>query len=301
MTSVTTRVRGLAAWQPRRRSLELLEKVQAVLAEYRAYLPLTLRQVFYRLVGAHGFDKTEQTYGRLGECLNRARRASMVPFHSIRDDGITLCESIAWEDGGEWLRATVASAKLFRLDRQESQPRRLMFAVEAAGMVPQVRHIAEPFGIAVQSSGGFDSLSAKYKLANILGEWDAVEVLHIGDHDPSGVHLYLSMADDVGTIAEDLGLDTDIQFSRLAVTPAQVRQLGLPTAPAKATDRRSFDGETVQVEAIPPDTLADIIRTAINDRLDRDAYAAVLAREERIREKLTERLASLAADLGGQQ
>jgi hypothetical protein len=268
--------------------------------EYAGYLPLTLRQVFYRLVGAHGFDKTEQAYGRLGECLNRGRRAGMIPFDAIRDDGITLAEPLFWTDASELVNTFIGHAKAFRLDRQEGQSRHLMFAVEAAGMVPQVQRIADPFGIAVHSSGGFDSLTAKYDLAKSLGQYDAVEVLHIGDHDPSGVHLYLSMADDVQTIAEDLRLDTNVLFSRLAVTPAQVREQGLPTAPPKATDRRSFSGETVQCEAIPPDVLANIIRDAINERLDREAYAAVLAREERTREKLSARLAALPADLGRQ-
>ncbi len=81
------RVRGHADWKPRPWTVALLEQVQAVLREYAAYLPLTLRQVFYRLVGAHGYDKTEQAYDRLGEALNRARRAGMIPWEALRDDG----------------------------------------------------------------------------------------------------------------------------------------------------------------------------------------------------------------------
>jgi hypothetical protein len=157
----------------------------------------------------------------------------MIPFDAIRDDGITLAEPLFWTDASELVNTFIGHAKAFRLDRQEGQSRHLMFAVEAAGMVPQVQRIADPFGIAVHSSGRFDSLTAKYDLAKSLGQYDAVEVLHIGDHDPSGVHLYLSMADDVQTIAEDLRLDTNVLFSRLAVTPAQVREQGLPTAPPR--------------------------------------------------------------------
>ena len=92
-------------------------------------------------------------------------------------------------------------------------------------MLPQVQRIADPYGIAVHSSGGFDSLTAKHDLAVTLGQWPQVEVLHIGDHDPSGVHLFTSMAEDVRAIAGDLGLDADIRFSRLAVTPAQIAEL----------------------------------------------------------------------------
>ena len=64
-TRVKTRVRGFAPWSPQAATLELLEQVRAVLDEYEDYLPLTIRQIFYRLVGAHNYDKTEQAYDRL--------------------------------------------------------------------------------------------------------------------------------------------------------------------------------------------------------------------------------------------
>jgi hypothetical protein len=293
MSAATTRVRGLAPWQPQTKTVELLAKVRAVLVEYASHLPLTVRQVFYRLVGAHGYDKTEQAYARLGEHLNRARRAGLIAFQAIRDDGITLAEPPAWEDANDLVRGFVAAAEHFRLDRQAGQPIRLIFAVEAAGMLPQIQRIADPFGIAVHSSGGFDSVTAKHDLAVSLGRWPCVEVLHIGDHDPSGVHLFTSMAQDVRAIACDLAMSTEIRFSRLAVTVAQIADLGLPTAPPKPTDHRSFNGETVQCEAIPPDVLATIVGEAIEQRLDREAYRKVLDAELDVRRHLAPRLATL--------
>jgi hypothetical protein len=275
------RARGLAAWQPRAKSLALLEQVKAVLREYAEHLPLTIRQIFYRLVGAYAYDKTEQAYDRLGEMLNRARRAGLVQFDAIRDDGVDMRAPTAWNDADHLVEAIRNTITNFRLDRQQGQPRRLLIAVEAAGMLPQVERVAAPYGIPVQSSGGFDSLTAKYGLAEFLGEWPAAEVLHIGDHDPSGVHVFSSLAEDVRAICDDSEHEVDVTFTRLAVTPEQIASLGLPTAPPKATDRRRFDGAaTVQAEAIPPDVLAEIIQQAIDDRLDEAAWHHVLAAEE---------------------
>jgi hypothetical protein len=76
-------------------------------------------------------------------------------------------------------------------------------------------------------------------------------------------------------------------------SPAQIVSLGLQTAPAKPTDKRSFEGETVQCEAIPPDVLASIVRAAIESRLDRDAYGAVLSKETVTQEALVKRLRPL--------
>ena len=67
-------------------TLALLDQVRGVLNEYEDYLPLTIRQIFYRLVGAHEYEKTERAYERLIEHLNRARRARMIPMDVIRDD-----------------------------------------------------------------------------------------------------------------------------------------------------------------------------------------------------------------------
>jgi hypothetical protein len=66
---IKTRVRGFAPWSPRAETQVLLDQVRAVLGEYEDYLPLTIRQIFYRLVGAYEYEKTERAYERLCEHL----------------------------------------------------------------------------------------------------------------------------------------------------------------------------------------------------------------------------------------
>jgi hypothetical protein len=264
--------------------------VQAILVEYANYLPLTIRQIFYRLVGVHDYPKTERAYKNLAEMLNRARRSGRISFAAIRDDGITKRTPHYWKDAAELVQAFIGSAEEFALDRQVGQPNRLFFAVETAGMVPLVEEIATPYGITVLSSGGFDSTTAKYDLAQTLSQFPAAEVLHIGDHDPSGVHVFSSMAEDVQAFVVGMDASALPVFTRLAVTPEQIDELSLPTAPAKESDRRSFEGETTQVEAIPPDILVEIVRRAITSPLDEPAYSAVLAEEERTKEQFRQTL-----------
>src|SRR5690349_18824370 len=104
--TVAHRPRGFAPWAPRGAALDLVAAIKDVLAEYREYLPLTARQVFYRLVGTVGYEKTEPGYKRLCEVLNRARRARLIPFEAIRDDGFRRAGPIAW-DGPEAFRDNV--------------------------------------------------------------------------------------------------------------------------------------------------------------------------------------------------
>jgi hypothetical protein len=279
-----TRVRGYAGWKPQAKSLVLLGQVQAILIEYHDHLPLTARQIFYRLVGAHGYPKAETAYDRLCEMLNRARRCGRIPWEHIRDDGTVRRDPHCYQDTDELLRTFAAEVNRFRLDRQDGQPVRLLFAVEAGGMVPQVERIAAAYGISVMSSGGFDSVTAKHELAGAAKEWPAIEVLHIGDHDPSGVHMFSALAEDVRAF---VGSGHDIRFTRLAVTPEQMEELRLPTAPPKKTDRRAFRGQTAQAEAIAPSIMAGIIRDAINSRIDHAIRADVLQEEEAAKEALS--------------
>jgi hypothetical protein len=114
-------------------------------------------------------------------------------------------------------------------------------------------------------------------------------ILHLGDYDPSGEHLFNSLAEDVTAFAAAAG--AEVQFERVAVTAEQVVTYNLPTAPPKATDRRSFSGTTTtQAEALPPDVLAAIVREAIEAHRDPEAHQRALAREEAERRALRERL-----------
>jgi hypothetical protein len=293
-----TRPRGFAPWNPRPESLALVQDVRAVLAEYAEHLPLTLRQTFYRLVATRVFPKDEAAYARLGEAVNRARRAGLLPFEDIRDDGGARYEAPTWADPADFLEDVRGDARRFRLDRQQGQPVRLWLLCEAAGMAPMLARVANPFGVPVLSAGGFDSLTAKHELARevarALRHHEQAEVLHIGDLDPSGEHIFESLAEDVGAMVRTLCGDAPahVRFTRLAVTREQADRLGLPTAPPKPTDRRRFEGQTVQAEALDPATLAGIVRDAITARRDYDAAAEVLDRESDMR-------AALVAKLGG--
>jgi hypothetical protein len=284
MQRVRTRVRGFAPWSPEKATLKLLDQVQGVLDEYADHLPLTIRQIFYRLVGAHNYEKTERAYQRLAEHLNRARRARIISMDVIRDDGGVISEPDHWDSAEQFVATVRAMAEDFTLDHSAGQATRLVVICEAGGMVPQLARVAHPFGVTVMSGGGFDSTTDRHKFAAALSEHERpTEVLHIGDHDPSGVSMFLAFLEDVEAFARELG--GQATFTR----PAQIGGHRLPTAPPKATDNRAFAGETCQAEALPPDVLAAILRAAIEDRTDQRVLERVLRQERRIRRELIRR------------
>jgi hypothetical protein len=289
----------MAAWSPSVDSLALVGAVREVLAEYEEQLPLTLRQVFYRLVASRGYEKTEQAYSRLGETLNRARRAGYIPFESIRDDGVQAIRPQTFGSPEEFVDWARENADVFNLDRQHGQPQYLEVWVEAAGMVRMVADVALQYGVPVYSAGGFDSTTGKREAALRFlqrdedaedGELPTV-VLHLGDYDASGVSLFVAAAEDVTAFVDDLA-GIEPEFVRVAVTEEQIDEYGLPSAPPKKNDKRSVftDTKTVQCESFAPDQLQEIVREAIVERLDADVFERTLAQEREQRAALGELL-----------
>jgi len=115
-------------------------------------------------------------------------------------------------------------------------------------------------------------------------------MLHVGDHDPSGVAMFDNLERDVLALFLDIGGDptNPPTFERVAVTPAQADEYDAPSAPPKASDSRtaSWDGPTWQAEAIPPTALAEIMREAAEAHVDFETLDEVLTAEAEIQEAL---------------
>jgi hypothetical protein len=304
------RPKGYAGWAPTPAVRAVLDDVQDVLREYRPYLPLTVRQIFYRLVGQYGYDKTERAYSRLCEYLVRARRAQMIDFVAIRDDGTTH-NNYAWYDSpSAFWQETEKRAANYSRDMLTGQPVYVELWCEAAGMVPQLERVANQYSVPVYSTGGFSSVTVTYEIAErALGRDRPTVFLHVGDYDPSGESIFEAMTEDARQFLynrllwrlQDGGPDDkavldacwpsgklypqdtlpghlpDLQPTRVALTGDQVERYGLPTAPPKASDTRSarWVGETCQAEAMPPDLLATVVQDAIEGVLDLDLVAEV--------------------------
>lgn len=290
-------------YNPRSKTRELLAQVQDVLDTYEAELPLTARQVFYRLVATVDYPKTEHGYERLQEHLANFRRAGIVSFEAIRDDGPMVQGPLEFASPEAFVRAVERLAERGQGVRLAGQPEWIEVWCEAAGMVPQLARVVGEYGVFVYSSGGFDSLTSKHEAAERMAGRDVpTVVLHIGDHDPSGLALFEAAAEDVEAFVDELGIE-EVRFERVVVTPEQIDRYALPTAPAKAQDKRSawVGGGTVQAEALPPDVLAAEVRQAVIAELDMDAFEESSKTEAANREEIEGIIRQLRGQHGGGQ
>jgi hypothetical protein len=296
-----TRAKGYADWRPQEKTLALVGAVRAILEEYQAHLPLTIRQVFYRLVAVYGYPKDENAYERLCNALNRARRAGYTRFKDLRDDGISVMQPSHYSGVEDFYGYLDHLGSNYERDKLADQPVDMRVLCEAAGMMPQLSRVCRRYSVPVYSCSGFDSLTAKYELAKACAQtydWRGrpTVILHLGDHDPSGVSIYESMREDVlAFVAGDVPrLDADevAIFDRIALTRGQVEYYGLTTYQAKSSDLRSrrWVGETCQLEALPPDVLARLLASAIEDNLDSEILAQAREAEAQERRQISRAL-----------
>ena len=119
----------------------------------------------------------------------------------------------------------------------------------------------------------------------MASQWKPCFIYHFGDFDPSGVNA----AEKIEETLRDLAPTAEIHFERMAVTPRQIVEWELPSRPTKSSDSRSkawTGGNSVELDAISPDDLRELVRRCIEHHLPRAQLEALKVAEESEREAL---------------
>jgi hypothetical protein len=282
------RVKGFAEWTVYDKTAPLLADIQDVLEEYREYLPMTLRQVFYRLVG-RGYTKSELFYNRVSEVCSRGRRSGRISFDAIRDDGISRQggDDYGWDSPEDYYGSIETMNNYYCRSWHDDQPNFVQVLCEAAGMVPMLESAVDDLRVGVASSSGFDSLTVKHDLfrearSRFAALGQKTILLHVGDHDPSGYWMHRSMAEDFDAFCRDSEMEGIMELRRTLLTPEQIREWQIspdikqPQATSASSHAKQFVAlglaPAAQVEAVPPDTLTQKVRLASRKRGPRPGY-----------------------------
>lgn len=136
-------------------------------------------------------------------------------------------------------------------------------------------------------SRGFASETYAHSAAHsIVEDGRDCFIYEFGDHDPSGVAASAALK---RKLINFVGESCRVEFVRAAVTLEQIENLRLPSRPTKREGNRhakEFAGDSVELDAIPPDRLRDLVRDCIEKHVDRRALAATMAAERSEREYL---------------
>jgi hypothetical protein len=234
--------------------------------------PMTVRQVFYRLVSAGVIAKTEPEYKRtVVRLLSDMRRQRDIPFGWIADNTRWMRKPVTYSSAEQALRQT---AKFYRRSVWDSQDAYVEIWCEKDALAGVIYAVTEVWDVPLMVTRGYPSLTFLYGAAEtIAAVGKPAWIYYLGDYDPSG----LDIARTVERGLREFAPDADIRFERVAVTAEQIEALRLPTRPTKRTDSRSrnFHGESVELDAIPPAQLREMVEGYIGRHVDRDRLDAL--------------------------
>src|SRR5580704_10620732 len=123
---------------------------------------------------------------------------------------------------------------------------------------------------------GYASLSFLSEAAEYMeAEERPVYVYHLGDFDPSGIDA----GEKIERTLRALAPTAEIHFERIAVTPEQITAWNLPSRPTKQSDSRAkgFGALSVELDAIDPNRLRDLVEKAIERHLPPHQYRVLMA------------------------
>jgi hypothetical protein len=280
------RSRPVAARRARRSPDQMWKLLDAVLSLLDGEeTQITVRHLFYRLVGEGVIEKTEKAYKNLVQHLGRWRRAGEIEWSDFADSTRWHISAQTFDGIEDALQRT---RETYRRNLWSTQSDYVELWLEKDAIASIVHDVAAEFGVPIFVCRGFASLSSLYGASQTFRKatenGKQVKIFHLGDYDPSG-H---AAADAIErTLIE--GFYCCLEFERLAVTQEQIEELCLPTRPTKQTDSRArnWDGdECVELDSMPPAEMRAIVQDAITDCIEPEAWEAFQKVEAAERESL---------------
>jgi len=250
-----------------------------VIADLQDYWPLTLRQIFYQLVSRLLIPNEHTQYKALSAALSQARKEGLIPWEVIEDRTRPLYGSPGWSDAQRFLRRQLEPLPtLYQRNLMRSQRYYIELFVEKQALITPFERAAEHYHLLINMGRGYSSTTILKKMADRLAAAKEMRyeplILAFSDFDPSGVDLVRNLSREF----EDFGLDPEVE--RVALTLEQIEEHTLPHDPEalKMTDARAkgfideYGDYAVELDALPPQTLEEMVHTAVEERLDLDIF-----------------------------
>lgn len=275
-------------WNPTGSSLAIIDIANTICADYRAQgYDLTLRQLYYQFVARDHLANNQRNYKMLGTVIDKARRAGLLDWSYIVDRTRYLAGNQTYEDPAAIIESVVDK---FYVDLWDTQDIRVEVWVEKEALAGVVQRAALSRGCNYFSCRGYVSQSEMHAAARrhvyYEGQGQDVVVVHLGDHDPSGIDMTRDIKDRLALF----GANT--QVNRIALNFDQIEQYDPPPNPAKLTDSRAegyierFGTDSWELDALDPATLNALITAEIDTYIEWDAFRLRQDEQDAGREKL---------------
>lgn len=280
-------------------ALRRIRQANEIIEEYRRQgFTLTLRQLYYQFVARDLIENKEREYKNLGTLISKARLAGQIDWNAIEDRTRNLRALPHWDSPSDIVESCAAQ---FRIDLWEGQQIRPEVWIEKEALVGVIAGVCNELDVAYFACRGYVSQSEQWRAGRRaeqrLKEHDQrTLILHLGDHDPSGVDMTRDNDDRLRMFSS---FSDAVEVKRIALNMSQIEQYDPPPNPAKVTDSRAddyiarFGDSSWELDALEPAVLVGLIRREVAAVTDN----ALMGERETLQEDGRRRLEEVAAEM----
>lgn len=292
---------------------------------------LTVRQLHYQFVSRGLYANTQKNYNALGGLVSDARRGGLLDWDWI-EDRTRFSNAEQHFDGPSDLLETAANS--YRIDKWLGQKYRPEVWIEKDALLGVIEGVCTRNDVRYTACRGYSSDSEMWRsayqrlgpmrLGNNGTEPQTPIILHLGDHDPSGIDMTRDIRERLslfwGLIGKDSQTNVEVPVVRLALKKEQIDLYDPPENFAKLTDSRAgiilkskkivgikpgsyidqfskFDDSyeplhraentpSWELDALDPQVIVDLIQDAIDGLRDETLWDEKVAQQKRDQDRL---------------
>lgn len=261
-------------------SLKIIQTADQICEEYADEgFDLTLRQLYYQFVSRDLLSNSEQSYKRLGSIINDARLAGLIDWDHMVDRTRNAEINGHWDNIADVIESAMYS---FQLDKWGGQELRVEVWIEKEALVGVIDQVCRNLDILFFACRGYVSQSEMWRAAQRINRYDCdrVIILHLGDHDPSGIDMTRDITDRLSLFY------ANCDVKRIALNMNQIDFYNPPPNPAKISDSRSheyikkYGDKSWELDALKPETIIELIKDTVEGYRDNDLYFELADQEQ---------------------
>jgi hypothetical protein len=217
------------------------------------------------------------------------RMDDRIPFAWIVDESRRRRENQTYDSIADAARET---ARFYRRNALRECPDYVEIWSEKEALAGVIEDAAGDYDVPVIVSKGMPSITQLYgsavEIARAAEAGKETYIYQFGDHDPSGVLIPETIERRLNQLCERFDCRAPV-IERVALTEGQIDEFHLPTRPTKRDGNqhaKNFDGDSVELDALPASELRSMVREVIERHISSETLHTLRVAEESERELL---------------